>query len=181
MEYYHGNINLPVYGHPRHGYNCEEIVHILLDPVFTDELLSTTHPVSVEHNVAFVIDLNSLSNPNDVHADDLGSWKCTGSRRLTFMVKFGPTTCHIVSSELGSGGRQVQIRRQYHVHRTGSDLHRMIAFVEEFEGIYYKNLWCVCERGKGKRARERGKGGGREGWRGRRDRHCSVLYYLHDY
>ena len=63
MEYYHGNINLPVYGHPRRGYNCEEIVHILLDPVFTDGLLSTTHPVSVEH-VSFVINLKSLSNPN---------------------------------------------------------------------------------------------------------------------
>ena len=141
MEYYHGNISLPVYGHPRRGYNCEEIVHILLDPVFTDGLLSTTHPVSVEHNVSFVIDLNSLSNPNDVRADDLGSWKCTGSRRLTFMLKFGPATCHIVGSTstsgTGSGGSQVQIRRQYHVHGTDSDLHRMIAFVEELEGMYH--------------------------------------------
>ena len=109
VEYYHGNINLPVYGHPKCGYNCEEIVHILLNPVFKDGLLSTTHPVSVEH-VSFVIDLDS---PNDVRADDLGSWKCTGSRRLTFMLKFGPTICHIVSSVSGLGRRQVQIRRQY--------------------------------------------------------------------
>ena len=138
-----------MYGHPRRGYNCEEIVHILLDPIFTDELLSTTHPVSVEHNVSFVINLNSLSNPSDVRADDLGSWKCTGSRRLTFMVKFGPTTCHIVSSMSGSGGRQVQIRRQYHVHGTDPDLHRMIAFVEDLEGMYMYILYvpqkvCVC-------------------------------------
>ena len=100
----------PVYGHPKHGYNCEEIVHILLDPVFADRLLSTTHPVSVEHNVLFVIDLNSLSNPNDVRADDLGSWKCTGSRCFTFTVKIGPTTRHIVNNVSGSGGKQVQIR-----------------------------------------------------------------------
>ena len=140
MEYYHENINLPVYGHPKHGYNCEEIVHILLDPVFADRLLSTTHPVSVEHNVSFVIDLNSLSNPNDVRADDIGSWKCTGSRCLTFLVKIGPTTCHIVNNVSGSGGKQVQIRRQYHVHGTDSDLHRMIAFVEDMEGMYL----CVC-------------------------------------
>lgn len=123
FEYYQGNINLPVYGHPKHGYNCEEIIHILLDPVFKYELLSKTHPVSVEHNVSFVIDLNSLSNPKDVRADDLGSWTCTGSWRLTFMVKFGPSVCHIVSSVSGSGGRQVQIRRQYHIHGTDSDLH----------------------------------------------------------
>ena len=136
-KYYHGNVNLPVYGYPKHGYNSEEIIHILLDPIFKDKLLSKTHPVSVEHNVSFVIDLTSLSSPNDVRADDLGSWKCTGSRRLTFMVKFGPTTCHVVSSVSGSGGTQVQIRRQYHVHGTDSDLHRMIAFVENLEGTLY--------------------------------------------
>ena len=140
MEYYHGNTRLPVYGHPRRGYSCEELVHILLDPIFKDQLLSTTHPVSVEHNVSFVIDISCLSNPNDVRADDLGSWKCTGSRCITFMVKFGPTTCHIVSSASGSDGQKAQIRRQYHVHGTDSDLHRMIAFVEDLEGGY---LYCV--------------------------------------
>ena len=105
-------------------------LYILLDPVF---VLSTTHPVSVEHNVSFVIDLNSLSSPNDVCADDLDSWKCTGSQRLTFIVKIGPTTCHNVS---GSGGKQVQIRRQYHVHGIDSDFHCMITFVEDMEGMY---------------------------------------------
>ena len=112
LEYCQGNTNLPVYGHPKHGYNCEEIIHILLDPVFKDELLSKTHPVSVKYNVSFVIDLSSLSNPKDMRADDLGSWTCIASRRLTFMVKFGPSLCHIVSSVSGSGGRQVQIQRQ---------------------------------------------------------------------
>ena len=100
-------------------------------------MLSTTHSVSVEHNV---IDIGSLSNPNDMHADDLGSWKFTGSRRLSFMVKFGSTTCHIVSSVSGSDGQKAHIRRQYHVHGTDSDLHRMIAFVEDLEGGY---LYCV--------------------------------------
>ena len=38
----------------------------------------------------------------------------------------------------------------------------MTAFVEEVEGMYYKNPWCVCERGKeGRREKERGVG--REG------------------
>ena len=89
--------NVHVYGYPKRGCSSDEIVHILLNPIFKEELLSKTHPVSVEHNVSFVVDLISLSDPNDVHADDLGSWKCTGSRCLTFMVKFGNTTCHIVS------------------------------------------------------------------------------------
>ena len=70
------------------------------------------------------------------------------------MVKFGPTTCHIVSSMSGSGGGQVQIQRQYHIRGTDPDLHRMIAFVEDLEGMYmyilyipqkvYVCVWCVC-------------------------------------
>ena len=155
VEYYHGNSDLPVYGHPKHGCKCDEIVHILLNPIFKEELLSKTHPVSVEHNVSFVVDLTSLSDPNDVRADDLGSWTCTGSRRLSFMVKFGNAACHIVSGISGSGANLVQIRRQYHVHGTDSDLHRMIAFVENFEGrrkcdeywsIYEIAAQCVRQR-----------------------------------
>ena len=64
---------LPVYGYPKRGYSSDEIVHNLLNPIFKEELLSETHPVSVEHNVSFVVDLTSLSDPNDVRADDLGS------------------------------------------------------------------------------------------------------------
>ena len=36
---YHGNVNLPVYGYPKHGSNSEEIIHILLDPIFKDKLI----------------------------------------------------------------------------------------------------------------------------------------------
>ena len=39
---------LPVYGYPKRGYSSDEIVHILLNPIF-NELLSKIHPVSVEH------------------------------------------------------------------------------------------------------------------------------------
>ena len=45
MEYYHDNKYLPVYGYPHKGYSGEEIVKILLNPTFRDELLCSTHPV----------------------------------------------------------------------------------------------------------------------------------------
>ena len=129
-EYYHDNECLPVYGHPRKSYSSEEIVKILLKPTFQDKLLCSTHPVSVQNNVSFVVDLSKLKDPNDVRADDLGTWKCTGSRQLQFTVRITKTDCLIVNDMLSADAQVVHVRRQYHVHATDPDLHRMIAFME---------------------------------------------------
>ena len=138
VEFYDGNSHLPIFGRPNKGYNCEQIVHILLDPLISEELISSTSPVYVHHNVSFIVDLSKLKNPNDVRADDLGSWKCTGSRISTFHVDIRDGTCCIVSNESASlTARVVHIQRQYHVHGTDPDLHRLIAFVE-------RKYLCVC-------------------------------------
>ena len=47
MEYYHENQCLPVYGHPRKGYSGEEIVKILMNPKFRDDLLCSIHTLSL--------------------------------------------------------------------------------------------------------------------------------------
>ena len=73
IDYYHENKSLPVYGYPKRGYSIETIVDILLSPIFNEELLCTAQPISVMNNISFVVDLSSLSNPNDVRADDFGS------------------------------------------------------------------------------------------------------------
>ena len=130
VEYYHGNECLPVYGKPRKGYCIEEIVKILLSPKFQNNLLCTTHPISVQNNVSFVVDRSKLKDPNDVRADDLGAWKCNGSRLLRYTVKITDTDCHIVN-EMSPNAIVINIRRQYHVHATDPDLHRMIAFLED--------------------------------------------------
>ena len=73
VEFYDHNSQLPIFGHPNKGYNCEQIVHILLDPSISKELICSTNPIYVHHNVSFIVDLSKLKNPNDVHADDFGS------------------------------------------------------------------------------------------------------------
>ena len=98
--------------------------------VMDERIICSIHPVSVEHNVPFVVDLSRLKDPNNVRADDLGTWRCTGSCILTVSV-----TCSCFPSK---GGKVVNIRRQYHVHTTDGDLHRMIAFIENVQkGKYF--------------------------------------------
>lgn len=130
---------MPVYGHPKRGYNIEQIIDILLNPSFETKFLCKTNPISVQNNVSFVVDLARLSNPNDVRADDLGVWKCTGSRSLRFLVKLDDKSCTVVSKHSPTDETVVHIRRQYHVHGTDSDFHRMIAFVESYEGTNCMN------------------------------------------
>jgi len=130
MDYYQGNKDLPVYERPKKGYSKEQIVDVLCNPSLDEKLICSTHPVLVEHNTSFVIDMTKLKDRNDVRADDLGTWRCTGSRILTISVKCNKNGCYISKS---SGSAVVNIRRQYHVHATDSDLHRMIAFIDDSE------------------------------------------------
>jgi hypothetical protein len=80
------------------GYNKEQIVHILLNPKFNERYLSNDHPTLVQNNVAFVVNLAQLKCKDDVRADDLGTWVCTGSRQLQVSVEFGDETCSVVSN-----------------------------------------------------------------------------------
>jgi len=122
VEYYHGNKSLPIYERHANGYSGEEIAVILCDPTLDKDLICSTHPVLVENNVSFVVDLSKLKNPNDIRADDLGTWKCTGSYILTFAVKCSEKGCHGVDSSY-CGAIVVRVRRQHHVHATDKSFH----------------------------------------------------------
>ena len=132
VEYYHGNKLLPIYEHPKKGYTGEQIAQILCNPMLDEKLICCTHPVSVENNVCFVVDLSTLKDRNDIRADDLGAWKCTGSRVLTFSVKCSEKGCRVVNSN-SKGSVVINVRRQYHVHATDRDFHQMIAFIESVQ------------------------------------------------
>ena len=109
---------------------------MLLDPNFDTRFLCSDHPVLIENNTAFIVDLSKLKSKNDIHADDLGTWICTGSRLLKMQVEIEDGICHIVQD-----GITVNIRRQYHVHGTDRDLHRMIAFLDSSAGTMHYYLW----------------------------------------
>ena len=131
IHYYHNNKALPIYDYPKKGFTKEKIIHTLLDSIFDARYLCSDHPVSIENNVAFVVDMTKLKCKDDMRADDLGTWVCTGSRLLKIEVEEEEGIYHIVQG----AGTTVNIRRQYHVHGTDKDLHRMIAFLDSTGGM----------------------------------------------
>ena len=61
----------------------------MLDPNLSPNKIATSHPVSVQENLVFVVDLSHLEKPEDVCADDLGSWMCNGKRCVRCEVNDG--------------------------------------------------------------------------------------------
>ena len=78
---------LPVYSVGRRsGIATEEAVAILLDEEIDGTQVARAVPTSVSKNTLFIVDLESphVKNLTTLLADDLGSWKATGTKTSYF-------------------------------------------------------------------------------------------------
>lgn len=78
---------LPVYSVGRRsGIVTEEAVAILLDEEIDRTQVARAVPTSVSKNTLFIVDLESphVKNLTTLLADDLGSWKATGTKTSYF-------------------------------------------------------------------------------------------------
>ena len=67
------------------GYTAAELVNILMSTSIPKEKVCKLQPLGVNCNCTFIVDLDSVCT-EDMKADDLGSWRSTGTRRLYFRV-----------------------------------------------------------------------------------------------
>ena len=85
VEYYKGDLQLPMYGTPTSGYPLHELIDILLKPDIPPEYICTVQPLTVMQNAAFVVDIDVVEFA-DLKANDLGSWHGTGTKKVYFRV-----------------------------------------------------------------------------------------------
>ena len=78
IEHLHDNLSIPIYDRTSKHYSAKNIVEVLLDKHLPFNRIATCQPVGVQDNLVFVIDLSQLEKPEDIRADDLGSWTCNG-------------------------------------------------------------------------------------------------------
>ena len=57
-----------------HQRNMQQNELLKLDPKIDDRKICTQRPLNVESSSTFVIDLNSLKDPDDVQKDNFGVW-----------------------------------------------------------------------------------------------------------
>ena len=122
----HNNLELPIYERTSKTYSAREITEILLDSDLPTSRIATSHPVSVQENLVFVVDLSQLEKPEDIRADDLGSWVCNGKRCNQCEVE-DDQVMEIFSGPSIQRENMYRLVRRYYRHATSSDFRRTIA------------------------------------------------------
>ena len=83
---------LPIYAALPFGYPVHELIDILMKSDMPLQKICTVQPLGVTENAVFVISIDDVIF-DDLKADDLGSWKGTGTKEFFF------DSCHLVVSD----------------------------------------------------------------------------------
>ena len=115
IEYYNGNIDLPVYTKDRNVLKPQEVMKLLIqDKDFLKSRVCTTQPLQVEHHRTFIVDINSLLNMKDIKCDDMGVWLNRSSHKFCFSVTGGDEIdVNICATKEKSGENVVTLKREY--------------------------------------------------------------------
>ena len=99
------------------------------------EHVCTVQPLGVSQNALFIVDVDVV-NFADLKADDLGSWKGTGTKRMYFRVSMSGTIRYSENKPNASLSSQyLQLTRRYYIHKAYAEYHRMIADVQSKQCI----------------------------------------------
>ena len=120
-------------GHTRKRlYSVEDIARLLLHPSLkSSKFVCSKVPTSISEGVAFVIDLNSLEDRDDLSADDMGVWKNNRVDTNYVEVTIGKSAVHFVKkcSDKDRKSGSYLVKRVYRVHGTDKSLKKITAFI----------------------------------------------------
>ena len=86
-------------------------------------------PVSIRHNVVFIVDVTKLHDPTDVNCDDLGVWKNNHVDTVFFHARISARGVSMVE-KCSSGAEAVyQLKRVYRHHGTNPSFHKITASI----------------------------------------------------
>lgn len=91
-------------------------------------------PLGVCKNTVFIIDVDEVAY-SDIKADDLGSWKSTGTKRTYF--KFNQENVLVYAMAGANYKEYFLLNRRYYVHKTYRCFHRIICDIQ--------GNWGICQ------------------------------------
>lgn len=126
-KYLNGNPSIPIFEETSIHYTAKGITEILLDKTIPLTKIATIQPVCVQDNCVFIVDISKLDKPEDIHADDLGSWECNRKRCLYCSIDSEGCVVEVSKSKPSEGGYQTYtLIRRYYKHATASDYKKTI-------------------------------------------------------
>ena len=82
----------------------------------------------VQDNRVFIVDISKLEKPEDIRADDLGSWECNGKRCLYCSVDNEGYVVSVSKSKTPEDAYTMYtLVRRYYKHATATDYKKTIA------------------------------------------------------
>ena len=132
--FYNHDISLPVYKwtHSRQQFSIEQLGKILLGGIVPEEKICNSQPVSVCHNVAFVVNLKSLDDPKDLRADENGVWRHLGApiAYVSLHRNHGGIPEVKRRTKVHAHPHHYKISRTYYRHSTSTNFCRIITTVQ---------------------------------------------------
>ena len=108
----------------------------MLNKKHDEGLISQRQPVDVRESKVYVVNTDGLDHPDDVKADDLGSWRNDGQHKKWIKVK--QCQGQLSSIEFCSGkpkhdSSSYCLHRSYYVHHSNRHFKRKISYLS---GVY---------------------------------------------
>lgn len=127
---YQGDIRLPIFtlvpSDRKRLFSVEDTVKCLLHPQLNCQYVCQRVPITVSHNVAFLVDVTKLDDPGDIDNDNMGVWKNNGVD--TCYVKVARDTKQQVKSVTKctlQNPPTYKVKRCYRIHGTDSTLRKI--------------------------------------------------------
>lgn len=124
---------------------------VLLTDSVPKEKLCSMQPTCVNHNVSFVVNLDSLDDYNDLRADETGVWKRKGSPIAIVSVHTRSQTPAKIARrrKMKSFPHYYKLSRTYYNHSCSPDFHKIITtvygklhYVEMIPDVDTCNVWA---------------------------------------
>ena len=130
VQFYDDDPQLPLFSQLESGYPVHSLIQTLLTDKVDVSHVCKVQPLGVMKNSAFMIDLDEV-HFEDLKADDLGSWKATGTKRTYFRFTQSKSIRYASGKPCGSAVNEYfLLTRRYYVHKTYDRYHRLIADIK---------------------------------------------------
>ena len=119
LKFFNDDKQLPVYSAQlSSGYSLPELVDILMSDNLDSNKVCKVQPLGVNINCAFIVDLDHV-DPEDLKADDNGSWKNNGTRRRNFILNLQNKPEFLASAPVSQQGYYyiVDVLLRYEVNK----------------------------------------------------------------
>ena len=137
-QFYEGDCRLPEFArfppHRKRLFSLEDTAKCLLHPQHSQHHLCTKTPISVNHNVCYLVDTNALEDQEDINCDDMGVWRNNRVDTTQVLVSRDTTkVVKVVKQQRGAhkmqGLEHFSVKRIYRVHGTDSSFRKITSMI----------------------------------------------------